>query len=94
MVAAVVAVPHGVPVPVPHAEAGAAAGVAHAEAAVVAAERDAALQPGEAAAVVRDAVQQPAAAAVRDAVLRRAAGPSVAALSAFHRGQALPWLAP
>jgi hypothetical protein len=62
----------------------------------VAAERDAALQPGVAAAAERDAVPRPGAAvaAVRVARARRpaAARPS-AAPSAFHRGQALPWLA-
>ena len=70
-------------------------GVESAAAAVAAAEPDAALLPGvaEAEAEVRDAALQPGAAA-RDAVRRRAAGPSAAAPSAFHRGQALPWLAP
>jgi hypothetical protein len=60
----------------------------------VAAERDAALQPGVAAAAVRDEVLRPGAAAGRVARARRpaAARPS-AAPSAFHRGQALPWLA-
>ena len=77
------------------AEPAAAEGEPDAEPAeeVGAAEPDAALQPGVVAAAVRDAVLQPGAAA-RDAVLRRAADPSVAAPSAFHRGQALPWLAP
>jgi hypothetical protein len=63
-----------------------------------AAALDAALQPGEAEAAALDAGLQPEeeAAAVRDAVRRRgaAARPSAAAPSAFHRGQALPWLAP
>lgn len=64
-------------------------------AAVGAAELDAALQPGEAAAVVRDAVLRPGAAAVRAArALQPAAARPSAAPSAFHRGQALPWLAP
>jgi len=52
------------------------------------AELDAGLQPGEVAAAVRDAVLRRAAAPV--ALARRPA----AAPSAFHQGQALPWLAP
>ena len=60
-----------------------------AERAVGAAERDAALQPGVAEAV-RDAVLRRAAPVVS---VRLAAGP-LAAPSAFHRDQALPWLAP
>jgi hypothetical protein len=64
------------------------------EAAVGAAELDAALQPGVAAEAARDAVLRRAAAGRVAPELRRAAGLSVAAPSAFHRGQALPWLAP
>jgi hypothetical protein len=63
------------------------------EAVVGAAELDAAPQPGEVAAVVRDAVLRLAAAGRVAPELRPAAGPSAAAPSAFHRGQALPWLA-
>ena len=59
-----------------------------------AAELDAALQPGVAAEAARDAVLRRAAAGRVAPELRRAADPSVAAPSAFHRGQALPWLAP
>jgi hypothetical protein len=70
--------------------------------AVAAAVLDAELQPGAVAAAELDAELQPGevAAAVRDAVLRRAAAPvalarrPAAAPSAFHQGQALPWLAP
>jgi hypothetical protein len=67
------------------------------EAAVGAAERDAALQPGVAEAAARDAVLQPGAAEAAGRVapeLRLAAVRPSAAPSAFHRGQALPWLAP
>jgi hypothetical protein len=64
------------------------------EAEVGAAVLDAALQPGVAEAAARDAVLRPGA-AVRVAPARRpvVVRPS-AAPSAFHRGQALPWLAP
>lgn len=67
------------------------------EAAVGAAVLDAALQPGVAEAAARDAVLQPGAAEAAGRVapeLRLAAVRPSAAPSAFHRGQALPWLAP
>jgi hypothetical protein len=63
----------------------------------VAAERDAAQRPGvAAAAAVRAAVLRPGAAVAAGRVarvLRPAAARPSAAPSAFHRGQALPWLA-
>jgi hypothetical protein len=64
-----------------------------------AAARDAALLPGvvvAAEAAVRDAVRRLVVAAAGRVApeLRPAAGPSAAAPSAFHRGQAHPWLAP
>jgi hypothetical protein len=64
------------------------------EAAVGAAERDAALQPGVAEAAARDAVLRPGAAGRVAQAQRPAAVRPSAAPSAFHRGQALPWLAP
>jgi len=95
--------PRGAAVAEPDVELGEVAALGAAQQPAEAAGLDAEPQPVVAA--VPDAELQPAAVlgpelgagllpgAARDEEPRRAAGPSVAAPSAFHRGQALPWLA-